>query len=202
MEREDRLKGKTLYVGFDDSNHAGKREGYVIAATFSFNQEDSIVKKFPKRKDSFALRGWLGDPIETRDFRFCILDNDILRFLHQVIPLTIPSLIGAYRDSFSLDDVDKIKIGIDGTLTGRQKKYIQSQLYQLAVSDVVVENFVKTRGVPRCSRLVYMADTLSTELYHDLCDLPDKITTHQKRVAVDEPELLRTLEELKSQGVY
>jgi len=40
------LENAFLYVGLDDSNHAGTNTGEIIVASFSFFHEDGIVRKY------------------------------------------------------------------------------------------------------------------------------------------------------------
>ena len=42
----------TVYIGIDDSNHAGTAKGEVIAAVFSFLPEDRIVRQWPNKRQA------------------------------------------------------------------------------------------------------------------------------------------------------
>ncbi len=42
----------TVYIGIDDSNHAGTAKGEVIAAGFSFLPEDRIVRQWPNKRQA------------------------------------------------------------------------------------------------------------------------------------------------------
>ena len=49
-----------LYIGADDSNHAGTNvKGEIVVATFSRLHEDSVVQEFPNRRDSYSTEKWL-----------------------------------------------------------------------------------------------------------------------------------------------
>ena len=64
--------GRCLYVGMDDSNHAGEDiKGEINLAVFSFEHDDSVVRTFNNRRDyDFASR-YMRNP--QRDYRFTIL---------------------------------------------------------------------------------------------------------------------------------
>lgn len=104
--------GEVLYVGGDDSNHAGKVKGEIDVATFSFCHEDSIVKDFPNRRDRLESIAWLNDP--ERDYRFTIRAGDIYNSSLN-LPGVLPTLIESYIGDLDRD-VSSLKVYLDGRL--------------------------------------------------------------------------------------
>ena len=50
---ENLKPGSSLYIGTDDSNHAGtNKKGEIIVATFSTHLEDSIAKNQINRREA------------------------------------------------------------------------------------------------------------------------------------------------------
>tara|TARA_B100002003_G_C14145063_1_gene550546 strand:- start:354 stop:926 length:573 start_codon:yes stop_codon:yes gene_type:complete len=178
---------KILYVGIDDSNHAGDEKGDIIAATFSFNHKDSLVGRFPNHKDDLAYSKWVNDPSEQRDYRFVTLFNTELRHTQPNIPLVVPELLESFLEEQD-EEIDGIKIYIDGILRGHHKTQLRD-VFSERYAPFVVANFVKKHGAPhKYNNMVYMADTLASSLYAE-----ESISENPKRIFVDELEILKRL---------
>lgn len=121
-----------LYVGLDDSNHAGvNKKGEIEAAVFSTRQEDSLVRVFPNTrspnsKQVSPYREWASQ--WGRDYRFTVLlreeysFRDSSRNIVQVAPLLI--------NRFMLEAEvipHTLKIYIDGGLDSEGKKHLREQ---------------------------------------------------------------------------
>jgi len=153
--------GKILIVGGDESNHASKnRKGEIIVATFSFDQEDSIVQDFGRRRNHSALQKWLAS--EGRDSRFTIIHDEILTRFQPLVPLVMPYLIDPFLQENP--DIETLKLYVDGRLTTYQKGYLRGHFEHL-VPNFIIDNFVKKNRNSRCPTSVYMVDVLANRLY-------------------------------------
>src|SRR3989338_1655685 len=90
------MQERCLYVGGDDSNHAGDSQGEIIVATFSYSILDYIHKKFSSRSRE-KLKTWIDLP--RNDFRLGILQAEQYRHSGQNLGCTIPELLHAYLRS-------------------------------------------------------------------------------------------------------
>lgn len=157
-----------LYVGGDDSNHAGDAKGEFIVATFSLKYEDSIVKIFPNRRNNQEVNSWLE---EGGDYRFTICTGEVYKS-SQNLPKVIPILIEKYLHQTDLK-IRIVKTYLDGRLEGEAKKEMRKDLLEIeGIEKVVINNFIKKRRIKKvvkkgyyCPRLVWLADTLANNLY-------------------------------------
>src|SRR3989344_9655229 len=166
MEKED-----CLYVGGDDSNHAGTSKGEIIVATFSSNQQDSVVRDFKNVRDRLGLEDWISR--DDIDYRFTLLTSERFRHSSQNLVFAIPSLIRAYLDQTS-QSFRNLKVYLDGPMSQGVRDYIRNYFVgKYGIENVVVDNFIKKhqknfvgkkRRVEkhqRCPPLVYYADVLA-----------------------------------------
>lgn len=156
--------GLCLYVGMDDSNHAGENiKGEINLATFSLLRQDSIVKEFPNRRDYSQASKWIRHP--KRDYRFTILTGDAETRQNNLVH-TGPFLIRSFLKDFPHLDIDSIRLYLDGHLNAGGKASLRSYFTDF---DFTVNNFIKkgknrrghTTKRPICPQLVYMADILA-----------------------------------------
>lgn len=170
----NKKEGKTLYFGYDDSNHAGpNRKGELVICLKSQNHLDSIVKNYPNTRNYGKFEEWLNEAPEN-DYRFTILTGEQYRFrpsssnLIEAIPkLTTP---------FLTPDVDTIKLYLDGMLHKEERDFLRNYFPKLGnfnIEKVIVNNFIKKtpknnkrfRKGPNCPRLVYLADVKVSSLF-------------------------------------
>lgn len=155
-----------LYVGTDDSNHAGTAiEGEIALATFSLRHEDSIVLNFKNARDYESALTWMEEyNPPMRDFRFTVLLEDKWRHSSTNLIDVSPLLVRAYlKDNPSLK-VDTLKLYVDGYMSSRDKRYLRHEFRD--IPHFVVDNFIKKRKNgdgrtskrPRCPTVLYMAD--------------------------------------------
>lgn len=181
--------GDVLYVGGDDSNHAGDAKGEFIVAVFSLDYKDSLVQSFPNRRNISKVDEWLE---KGGDYRFTICTGEIYKS-SQNLPKIMPSLIENYLDQVDLD-VRVIKSYLDGRLEGTEKRKMRSRLERIGgMEKVVVKNFIKKRRVGGrivkgyyCPPLVWIADVLANSLYRHPGPISD-LLEHEKMVR--SPEL-------------
>ena len=175
--------GLCLYVGMDDSNHASNKngairlQGEINLATFSFLQEDSIVKYFRNGRDYTFADNWLRG-INLRDYRFTILSDDDRWNRADNLIYSAPILIRRFlRDNQNLN-IDALKLYLDGHLSSEGKFRLRSEFKDF--SNFVVNNFFKKRinyqrrveKHPKCPTLVYVADVLANrKLDNSLAEL-------------------------------
>lgn len=167
------VRESVLYVGADDSNHAGDTKGEIIVATFSFDREDSIVKNFPNTREKNVADKWLSLP--RKNFLFSILTSEEYRHSSQNLVKIVPNLIDEYlaRNSFL---VDRLNIYFDGRIESNSREGLRQRfLGRHGIEQVVVDNFIKKinhgrnhiEKHPRCPSLVYYADIIAHYLYRD-----------------------------------
>lgn len=166
----------TLYFGFDESNHAGpNKKGEIVICTYSTEQEDSIVKNWPNRREYSLVDKWLKQ--EGHDFRFTILTGENYRYQSSAINLTgaAPNLVLAVltESTSNFSNTENIKLYFDGGGFKReQKEFLKNYFYNLGIKEVIVDNFIKknknqrgkTRKGPKCPKLIHLADILASHL--------------------------------------
>ena len=173
----------SLFVGGDDSNHAGETQGEIIVATFSSLQGDSKVRRHPNRRNLEGAERWMKK--EGRDYRFTLLTHEGAARYAQNVPETMPLLINSYLQDHPELEVDTLKIYIDGRLTTRNKRMLRGG--NSSIGAVVVDNFLKkrknskgrTEKRPRCPAVVWAADHYSHLLYKEEFG---QLTSHDKFV--------------------
>ena len=187
---------QTLYVGLDDSNHAGDSEGDILVATFSFDSRDSLVQKFKNRKDYQALSNWLGQIESPKDYRFGIILGDTqstpLRTTQPNLPLAAPYLIEDFMLTYQGPEISQLSIYLDGIMKPTHKKYLKD--YFNKYNKILVDNFIKIQNIHNCPKVIYMADILASELYS--MKFP-QLNHHPKRVNLPDEEMLKVLSKLQ-----
>ncbi|MFH0712220.1 MAG: hypothetical protein V1889_03855 [archaeon] len=174
------MRELTLYVGGDDSNHAGETKGEIIVSAFSFlDGEDGIVHPGNKRDCSRAL-SYVSK--EGRDWRFTIRAGDQHRRCSQNVPIILPTLISHYIHSIrdSLDgEVVKVCAFADGEVQREEKTRFIDAIMDIPefeyLESVSILGFVKkrvTRGCGfsksyECPRLVWVADSIASWLFRN-----------------------------------
>lgn len=178
-----------LYVGGDDSNHAGDSKGEIIVATYSFDISDSRVKNFPNVRNWQKTRRWLESP--DRDFGFAVLTLDQYRHSGDNLIRILPFLIEAYILE-ECQDLKRLNIYLDGRLRkDSRRKFREHFLGRHGIENVVVDNFIKKsrnrkghiEKHPRCPSLVYHADVLAHELYRGKSF--EELSKHKKLVLIN-----------------
>jgi|TARA_Y100000310_G_scaffold87891_1_gene84801 hypothetical protein len=180
------MNSNFLYVGLDDSNHAGCSKGEIIVSVFSSIQEDSLVKGWGNgRLTSSRLEDFFKD--EERDFRFTLLTDEKYRRGSQNLPQIAPYLIKSYLEEENIE-VDTLKIYLDGVLKSHERKKLKEQF--LDVPNLVVDNFIKKQRMKKnkrivkghhCPRTVYVADSLANNLYKEPIG---KLLEHEKMINI------------------
>ena len=162
---------ETLIVGGDDSNHAGTAKGEIIVATFSFLQEDSIVKSFPNTRNYPETLKWLDST--SRDYRYSLLTSEKYRHSDQNLVAIVPILIRGYMEENEIYS-KCLKVFLDGRLQKGSRKIITDEfLGNFGIESIVVDNFIKKNTLaknhfekhPRCPAVVYHADVLANHIY-------------------------------------
>ena len=178
------LEEQTLYVGFDDSNHAWnpsteqssgrKFYGEVVVAVFSYLKEDGLVVAHPNRKKYKSVQEALD--VQERDFLFTILTHEGSRHTNSNLALAAPVLVREYLGS--IRDAGKypnqLKFYFDGRLGSSQKDFLRRNFP--GFPEMVIDNFIKKRKTGKgksskkhfCPSVVYMADVLASGILRNL----------------------------------
>lgn len=180
-------KGDTLYVGGDDSNHAGDSRGEIIVATFSSISEDSFVRSFSNYRDYHSLSKWLSSP--HRDYLFGVLVSEKYRHSHSNLVHAVPILISNFLAENDLR-IKTLKIYLDGRLDTGVREFFKEKFRKIhGIETVVVDNFIKKnkscRGVskrPYCPAVVYHADILAHDLFTKAFN---GLSTHKKNRSIN-----------------
>jgi hypothetical protein len=181
--------GEVLYVGADDSNHAGTTKGEIIVAMFSLLYRDSIVKDFQNRRDYQEVARWLEK--EERDCRFTICTAEQYRHSSQNLPNVVPTLVKNYLET-SGKDINRLCVYLDGGLALRHKEAMRRKLRRISgIKSVVVDNFIKKntsegefkRKGYHCPKLVWVADGQANHLFRNGGSL-ETMLQHEKMVAL------------------
>lgn len=151
---------KNLYIGFDDSNHAGHVKKEIIVGIFSSIPEDNVIQKFPKRRDFKKVRNWMKN--HNRDYRFTTLDHDFYFRNNYNLPLTAIYLVEDYLKSVKNKDFPtQISLNFDGLLKINWRKILESDFSDFGLT---IKNF-KEKEKRNCPKLIYMADVFSNNLF-------------------------------------
>lgn len=156
-----------LYIGGDNSNHAGTTKGEIIVSTFSFLKKDSLVKRFKNRRNYSLTKEWLINP--KRDYRLTALLSEKYRHSNQNLAEIVPKMIEGYLVEEDISP-KQVEIYLDGFLKNSSKMQVKKAIKErLGIEKVLVENFIKknknSKGTiekrPTCPALVYHADVLA-----------------------------------------
>lgn len=167
------VQNSVLYVGADDSNHAGTTKGEIIVATFSFDHADSIVKDFPNTRDARAAGAWLTQP--EHDYRFTILTAEEYRHSSQNLVKVVPRLVDEYLVQ-GAPSIRGLNLYFDGRLDSGARQHLKDYFTgRHGIEHVIVDGFIKKipngKGKqekhPHCPPLVYFADIISHQLYQE-----------------------------------
>src|SRR3989344_1054364 len=113
---QKRGQRSSLYIGFDDSNHNGKRKGEVIVAIFSEIYQDNLITHFPRErrnKEFNEIEFWL-KKISKRDYRFTILTHLESKKGAYNLPLVAPYLVENYLKK--REEINELHLHFDGEL--------------------------------------------------------------------------------------
>lgn len=135
---------RTLYVGADDSNNHNTQRSKVLAAVFSFNQDDSVFKNLPDTQEKEELDEWLAQQQNLKGFRYALLTEPYFFKMQPILPLAIPPLIRDYYNNFK-EEADRVWVCIDGPLPKEHKDYVRQALGGL-FEEVIVTNNIKRRN--------------------------------------------------------
>lgn len=178
--------GDVLYVGADDSNHAGDSRGEIILTTFSWIHEDSLVRGFKNRGNYREASQWL--KCDGRDYRFTVCTSEEFRYSNQNLSIVAPYLIEDFLKT-NKREFDKLCIYLDGRLSGVNKRELRESLADLCNSgNIVVDNFIKKQRVGgkirrgyHCPKSVWVADILANNLCREGGSV-EEMRTHEKMV--------------------
>src|SRR3989338_10701753 len=183
----------SLYVGVDDSNHAGtNKKGEIIVATFSTHLEDSIAKNQINRREAGKAYGWAQS--SGRDYLFTILTDERSRRCSYNLVLVAPLLVKEFLKKHSIDDSLNIGLYFDGPLKKYQKRFVCLDFPEHGAS---AEGFDKknfsTQSGKKTPRIVYpnmvvIADTLAHDLYVTSRPL-EQFLTDPHMVSLDQEEI-------------
>lgn len=156
-----------LYIGGDDSNHAGTTKGEIIVSTFSFLKEDSLVKRFKNRRIYFLTKEWLKN--SKRDYCFTTLVSEKYRHSNQNLVEVVPKMVEGYLVEKNIFP-KQLNIYLDGFLKDSSKTQVKKIIKErLGIEKVLLEGFIKKNKNsegnlekrPNCPPLVYHADVLA-----------------------------------------
>jgi hypothetical protein len=158
---------KVLYVGADDSNHAGENvKGEIILATFSYNHADSLVRLHKNRRDQAATVDWIKTP--GNYYLYTLLTEESYRRRGDNLPKILPFLVKRFLASNERPEA--LKLYLDGPLSWQDKDYLREEFKH--IPKVVIANFIKKRNIngvlhkrPICPNLVYIADNLAHGIF-------------------------------------
>ncbi len=151
---------KHLYVGFDDSNHAGLVKKEIIVGIFSRMPEDNLIQRFPKKRNSKKVRNWLKN--SDRDYRFTTLDHEFSFRNNYNLPLTAIYLVKDYLKSVDNKNFPtQISLNFDGLLRTGWRKILESDFSDFRLK---IKNF-KGKEKRNCPKLMYIADVFAHYLF-------------------------------------
>ena len=153
----------TLYIGLDDSNHAGKVRGEIVTAVFSVYYRDSLEYLYGRRGDicdvnkAMLRRG--------RHSNFTILTSPEYHKTRSNLPVAAPLLILNFLEGFRrTEELTRLEIGLDGKATEEDKEIILRDLPDRFEANI--------KGYPKggrkkhnCPRTVYYADAIANSLF-------------------------------------
>jgi len=177
----------TLYVGGDDSNHAGNSKCEIIVATFSRFCEDGTVRDFSNTRNYSNLSSWVNS--KFRDYRFGLLVREEYRHSNLNLIAIIPDMIKKFLDEEELK-IKNLKIYLDGRC-GKETEEIKDKLCGFhGIEKVAVKGFIKKQKNekgniskhPRCPIVTYYADLLAHDLF--TTKTFEELVNHEKLVLV------------------
>ncbi|MBI4155331.1 hypothetical protein HY498_04565 [Candidatus Woesearchaeota archaeon] len=161
--------GGLLYVGGDDSNHAGSSKGEIILATFSFCYKDSVVYEFSNKRDFQKAIEWMKN---GRDYRFTLLTDEKYRESSSNLVEIVPHLIWDWLITNKDLGIEEIHLFLDGRLNGFEKRKLVNEFQDFKFS---VYNFTKKlrnkdghiSKMFREPNVVYMADVWANMFFRN-----------------------------------
>jgi len=159
----------TLYVGGDESNHGDRSRAEIDVATFSRLEEDSILRKFPNRRDYDKLDIWLNR--SDRTYLFAFLSSEAHRSHGLNLPVSIPDLLTLFLAKLTTPPTS-IQIFLDGQIPQRRLKSMAEVISRFYSGEVEISTYTKKRKNakgnmrkgPTCPAVVYYADVLAARL--------------------------------------
>jgi len=162
------MEAKTLYFGFDESNHAGQnRKGEIVVAVVSTLHEDSLIRYYSHHKTNVDFLNLGG----VYDYRFTLLMGEEYR--HATSFKTLAEIAPFLVEPFLHDELKCLKLYFDGIMKKPQKNFLRARFPQ--IESIVVQDFVKKGKLSKasikkkrdiaCPRVVYLADSLAHALY-------------------------------------
>ncbi len=138
------LEREVVHVGIDEGNYvpSGSRQkkGSIVAAVFSFYQNDGIayIQKYKKgKKGHEESREWIK---EGRYFSFAILRDTATLVRSSNIHIIAPYLIGDFLQSHPY--VKKVCLYIDGEMHPKEEFYMKASLPNLE-RNFLIESYPK-----------------------------------------------------------
>jgi len=185
----------TLYVGGDDSNHAGELQvkEEITVAVFSLLHEDSVVRQFTERNGHSFFESWIQN--QNRDYRVTSRKAEHYRHSGTDLPIIIPCLIQDFLAEYNSQShgnpkIEQINIYLDGILNAELKRALKEDVFHISgIENIVVNNFIKrwaveknsgsrkhaSRKIHRCPELVYMAHLHANYLFNLLKSNPNTL---------------------------
>ena len=159
VQNPSRLE-KSLYVGFDDSNHAGVVEKEIIVGIFSRIPEDNLIQKFPEKRNYKKVINWMQNP--NRDYRLTTLEHNSYFRNSYNLQLTAIYLVEDYLKSVENSNLPKkIYLNFDGLLKTSWKDILKNDFADFRLK---MRNF-KGKTKRSCPKIVYIADVFSNYLF-------------------------------------
>jgi hypothetical protein len=181
-----------LYIGADDSNHAGtNKKGEIIAVTFSIFREDSVVKEQVNRRDPRRAYNLLNS--EGRDYAFTILTDERSKHCGYNLVLAVPLLVEEYLKGKGTGLSLTLNLYFDGPLRGYQRRFVcESFPRHTAHADGFCKKELSVHSQKRatslrCPDIVIAADAIAHDLYtnHTL----ENLLTDPHMIAVSHEEM-------------
>lgn len=152
--------GNAVYIGADDSNHAGTNvKGEIILVTFSHMPENEELKVYPNRR-KIKPEDWLN---EGNEYFFTILTSSDFRRKNYNLVLAAPLLIKKYFESRPKLKGSPIFCSLDGHVEEYHESFVENDLREFSES-VSVKGYVKKGRLGKrmpTPRVVYAADNLA-----------------------------------------
>lgn len=189
-----------IYIGVDDSNHAGTdMKGEIILVTFSLNSENGVPRVHPNRR-RIKPEAWLR---EGNEYRFTILTDPEFKRNNFNLVLAAPLIIKKYFEENPNLNPSRLSCSFDGLIDKCQEKFVAGDLIHIC-SDVSVRGYVKKghRGkrMPTPTA-VYAADNLANYyLKNKICI--GRVLSDERMIALPIEELLEREKMLKARKTH
>jgi hypothetical protein len=135
--------GRTLHIGVDDSNHAGRIPGEIFVATFSFDSRYGLSEEGLGNSRS-GVSDMEQFVKEGGDYRFTIRTPDQFNHSRDNAAIVGSTLISKYFFEMGLDGkIDECFVYVDGSLCPENRKALKYDLDHLQSPEVVIRDLPK-----------------------------------------------------------